>query len=85
MVDDALSRDRLILVLGEDGVESTLGTYGLHLQPYFRDRFGDSVEALPEATRAHHQSLTLPLHPAMSTDDVHMVCESLVRAIARTV
>lgn len=81
-LDDDISRDGVIDSMRAAGVETTLGTYSMHLQPYFRDRFGISDAALPSATRAHHSGLTLPLYPQLTDDDLIRVREALVSSVA---
>jgi perosamine synthetase len=84
LLDDELDRDAVIRAMKERDVETTLGTYSMHLQPYFRDRFGIADAALPQSTRAHHQALTLPLYPQLTDDDLDTIAATLVAAIAAT-
>jgi perosamine synthetase len=63
-------------------VEATLGTYSMHLQPYFRERFGIADEELPAGTRAQRSALTIPLYPQLTGADVEKVVETLASAIA---
>ena len=83
MLDDSIDRDAIIKLLRDLGVESTLGTYGLHLEPYFRDLLGLKPQDLPNATRAAEQSLAIPLFPEMADEDVDTVVSALERAIGR--
>ncbi len=77
LLDEGIDRDAAIDAMREAGIETTLGTYSMHLQPYFRERFGIADEELPMATRAHRSALTLPLYPQLDDDDVRRVCETL--------
>jgi dTDP-4-amino-4,6-dideoxygalactose transaminase len=81
LLDDDIDRDKVIRGTRGRDVETTLGTYSMHLQPYFRDRFAIPDAALPRATRAHRQALTLPLYPGMSESDLDLVAEVLALAI----
>jgi dTDP-4-amino-4,6-dideoxygalactose transaminase len=81
LLDDAIDRDEVIRQLAALGVESTLGTYSMHLQPYFRERFGIADEQLPNATRAHRQALTLPLSPQYGDAEVDQVAEALAAVL----
>ncbi len=65
-------------------VETTLGTYGMHLQPYFRERFDIPDERLPHTTRAHHQALTLPLYPQLEEGDMDRIAVALRQSIAES-
>ncbi|MCB2413608.1 DegT/DnrJ/EryC1/StrS family aminotransferase [Demequina sp. TTPB684] len=81
-LDAGLDRDLIIDSMRERGVETTLGTYSMHLQPYFRETLGIEDAAMPNATRAHRSCLTIPLYSGMTPDDVALVIESLADSIA---
>lgn len=83
LLDDDVDRDEVIRRMRSRNIETTLGTYGMHVQPYFVDRFGDTSAALPNATRAHRQALTLPLYPQLSEDDLDAIASALRGSIAR--
>ncbi|MET1017694.1 MAG: DegT/DnrJ/EryC1/StrS family aminotransferase [Leifsonia flava] len=82
LLDDDIDRDGVIRAMKERDVETTLGTYSMHLQPYFRDRFGIRDSDLPQSTRAHHQALTLPLYPQLTDADLDLVVDALTASIA---
>jgi perosamine synthetase len=80
LLDAELDRDRVIAQLRAAGVESTLGTYALHAQPYFSQTLGVGPGDLPNSFRAFTASIALPLHAGLAEDDVQYVAEQL-RAI----
>lgn len=84
LLDDDIDRDAVIREMKGRDVETTLGTYSMHLQPYFRDRFGIADSALPQSTRAHFQALTLPLYPQLTDDDLDLIADTLTASIAAT-
>lgn len=84
VLDDGIDRDEVIRRMRTRDVETTLGTYGMHLQPYFRERFGIPDEALPRTTRAHHQALTLPLYPQLASTDMETIATALRASIAES-
>nr|WP_223169250.1 DegT/DnrJ/EryC1/StrS family aminotransferase [Microbacterium sp. MF43] len=77
MLDDVIDRDQVIRSMRAHEIETTLGTYGMHLQPYFVSRFGDTSAVLPHATRAHRQALTLPLYPQLDASDLTAIAAAL--------
>lgn len=81
LLDEGFDRNSVINAMRQMGIETTLGTYSMHLQPYFQERFGIANEALPMATRAHHSALTLPLYPQLGDDDIIRVCAALDRVL----
>ena len=84
LLDDSVNRDRVIVEMRRRGIETTLGTYGMHIQPYFRDRFRLRAEMFPNATRAHRQTLTLPLFLGMSEDDLDRISTHLTASIQQS-
>jgi perosamine synthetase len=82
LLDEDIDRDRVIDAMKANDVEATLGTYSMHLQPYFRERFGIADEELPAGTRAQRSALTIPLYPQLTGADVEKVVETLASAIA---
>ncbi|GAB6857060.1 DegT/DnrJ/EryC1/StrS family aminotransferase [Microbacterium xylanilyticum] len=84
LLDDDIDRDEVIRRMRTRDVETTLGTYGMHLQPYFRERFDIPDERLPHTTRAHHQALTLPLYPQLEEGDMDRIAVALRQSIAES-
>lgn len=82
LLDSTIDRDAVIDAMRERGIETTLGTYGMHLQPFFRDAYGLRPEDFPNATVAHRQALTLPLHTFLDATDLSRLIETLAEAIA---
>lgn len=82
MLADDVDRDHVIDAMAEQGIETTLGTYGMHLQPYFAQALGTTAAQFPAATRAHEQALTLPLHGDLGLKDLERIAEALGRAVA---
>lgn len=76
-LDSSVNRDATIDAMASRGIETTLGTYGMHIQPFFESTYGTRPEQFPNATRAHHQALTLPLHTFLSTDDLDQIAQAL--------
>lgn len=83
LLDPAFDRDRVIVALREDGVECTLGTYALHREPVFVERYGYAEGDLPASTDVYRRALTLPLYPDMADGDPEYVVERLDVALSR--
>jgi perosamine synthetase len=81
LLDEGIDRDGVIDRMKEQGIETTLGTYSMHLQPYFRDRFGIDDAALPAATRAQRSALTVPLYPQLDESELGRVVETLASVV----
>lgn len=48
-----------------------------HLQPYYKEVFGTKEGDLPNAERTLKQVLCLPMHTALTDENIQYICESL--------
>ena len=72
------TRAKVVHSLQKMGVGTQVHYVPVHLQPYYRHRY--AVPELPGASRYYERCLSLPLFPAMESDDVDYVVDSLLRA-----
>ncbi len=74
---DAVGRDRAAVMnaLRDRGVGTQVHYLPVHLQPYYRRRYGE--RHLPGAWEYYRRCLSLPLHPSMTDDDVARVAAAL--------
>lgn len=82
LLDPDVDRDGLSAAMRREGVETTLGTYAMHAQPAFAARAGTVPGDLPHSWAAQQHSLTLPLVPRMSDEDLTRVVSTLRGALA---
>ena len=82
LLPEPADRDRVIRLLFDDGIETTIGTYALHAQPFFMRAYGYAPGDLPNSDAAFNRSLSLPLYPSMTDDDQEFVAERLARVLA---
>jgi len=81
VLTDDIDRDGVVHHLADAGIETTLGTYAVHAQPFYA-RFGYSPGDLPNSWQAQQQSLALPLFAGMNETDITMVAENLTEAVS---
>ena len=81
---ETIDRDKLIGELKEFGVESTLGTYALHLQPIYREKYNLDDSNFPYSTFAQNQALTLPINRSMDDSKIDFLVESLRAALTKS-
>jgi len=81
LLDEGIDRDGVIKAMKERGVETTLGTYALHAQPFFARKYGYRAGDLPKSYRAYRHSLTLPVYPPMEKEHLDRVVQTLRWAI----
>jgi perosamine synthetase len=76
-----LNRDKLVHDMRGRGIETTLGTYALHDQPFYRRRYGYRAGQLPNSHLAFQQCMTLPLYARMKGEDLALVAECLEKSL----
>mgnify|MGYP000608739873 CR=1 FL=1 len=79
---DGVFRNQVVARLREHRIESTLGTYAVHRLGYFRRKYGLSDVALPRATRAWRQCLSLPIGDHVTGAEADRVADALIEALA---
>jgi len=82
LVDPAIDRDRLIAAMREAGVETAIGTYAVHHQPFYARRFGYRPGSLPASSHAFKHSLALPMYPSLDEPTVREVVARLKDCLA---
>jgi dTDP-4-amino-4,6-dideoxygalactose transaminase len=55
----------------------------VHLHPYYRDRFGYQPEDFPNALWLSERTLSIPLSPKLSDDDVERIIEAVRNTVLR--
>lgn len=78
---DGIDRDAVIRTLADRGIETTIGTYALHAEPFFSREFGHRPGDLPRSWQAYQQTLTLPLFPQMTEPQMERVVDELRAAV----
>lgn len=68
-------RDDLRKYLQEQGIETQIGTYALHLEPCFANV--KRVGSLKNSEELYNNLLTLPLHHNLTTEDQERVCSAI--------
>jgi perosamine synthetase len=76
-----VDRNGIIARLAADGVASKPYLPSIHLQPYYRERFGYREGLCPIAEDASARSLALPFHARLPVEDQQRVVEALARAL----
>ena len=77
----AIERDAFIERLFAAGIGCSVHYIPLHLQPYWRDRYGLKPESFPHAQRAYERMVSLPLYTRMSDADVRRVVTAVRAAL----
>lgn len=81
LLDEGIDREGVIAAMAASGVETTLGTYALHREPFFQKTYGYVPGQLPNSEAAFRRTLALPLFPDMSERDLDHVVDALAAAL----
>jgi perosamine synthetase len=76
-----VDRNGIMARLGEEGVASKPYLPSIHLQPFYRERFGYREGILPVSEDASARTLALPFHARLPAEDQERVVEALARAL----
>ena len=82
-----MSRHEIMMALKDKGVGTQVHYIPVHTQPYYAALYADQysqalpADALPGAAHYYAQTLSLPLFPAMSADDVNFVVDTLKEVV----
>ncbi len=80
-VEAGLTRDDFLGRLHALGIGTGVHYRGVHLHPYYRDRWGYRPEDFPNASWISDRTISLPLSPSMTDRDV----EDVVMAVRQTI
>ena len=75
------TRTQVMEELRQDGIDTQVLYIPVHMQPWYRNRYGYGRGKCPVAERFYKNALSLPLHAAMAASDVDRVIVS-VRKLA---
>jgi len=80
---DALTidRDEFIRELGRRKIGVSVHFIPLHIQPYYRDRYGYAPGDLPNAFGAFQRILSLPIYAKMTDEDIEDVIAAVTDAV----
>lgn len=82
LLEEDVSRDAVLQGLRRRAVEATIGSYAIHLQPHYRERFPEAAaRPRPRSAAAFRQSIALPLFPGMARVWQERVVAALAEAI----
>ncbi|MDQ7794918.1 MAG: DegT/DnrJ/EryC1/StrS family aminotransferase [bacterium] len=82
-LDPAVDRDAVMARLAERGIPSRPYFQPIHLQPFYRERFGFRGGELPVTEAAGRSGLALPFHGRMTAGDVDLVVSALEEELGR--
>ena len=83
-LDDDIDRDGVMRALGAQGIPSRPYFPTIHLQRFYRERFGFEPGDFPAAEAASRRTLALPFQPNMPIEEIEVVIAALEEAVAQS-
>ncbi len=83
LLDPKVDRDMLIEEMYRQGVEVSMGTYAIHVQPYYSERFGYKRGMIETSYSAYLHSLALPMYSTITDDEIRIVVDRLKYCLSR--
>jgi dTDP-4-amino-4,6-dideoxygalactose transaminase len=77
-----VSRDEVIEKMEENGIGCAVNYRALHTLTYFREKFGYRPEDFPVANEIGNRTISLPLYPKLTKEEVKIVSETLKKVIS---
>jgi dTDP-4-amino-4,6-dideoxygalactose transaminase len=77
------SRDDVLLALHEENIGTGVHYLAVHLHPYYRVTFGYERGDFPNAEWISDRTLSLPLSPKLTDEDVESVVDAVRRTLER--
>lgn len=81
--DGGVSRDEVLDTLTHLNIGAGVHYTAVHLHPYYRDRYDIDAASLPVATDISRRTLSIPLSPKVTEQDMADVADGLLIALRR--
>jgi perosamine synthetase len=82
---ETINRDQVMALLSERGIPSRPYFSPIHLQPFYRKRFGYNQGDFPESEKAGSSILALPFYSDMKPEEVALVCNTLADVVGEAI
>lgn len=75
------NRNEIIEKLKSEGIGSSVHFIPIHKHPYYRNKYKYKNDDYPVANKIFDESLSLPIYPDMSDEEIYYVISTLLRLI----
>lgn len=85
MIDEqesGISRDAFMNTLHKMNIGTGVHYLGVHLHPYYIDRFGFKPEDYPNATWVSERTVSIPLSPSLTNEDIEYVIDAVTTVLS---
>ena len=76
------NRDAFVESLSEANIECSVHYIPLHLFDFYQDQYGYCVGDFPCAEAAFERVVSLPLHPGLTEEEIHIVIDAIGKILA---
>ena len=76
------NRDAFVEALSEANIECSVHYIPLHLFDFYQERYGYRVGDFPCAEAAFERVVSLPLHPGLTEEEIHIVIDAIGKILA---
>jgi len=81
LLPQKVSRDKVIAKMEDHGIGCAVNYRAIHTLRYFREKYGYRPEDFPIANEIGSRTLSLPLYPKLSEEEVRIVCQTLKKVM----
>jgi len=82
ILDSSISRDPVLIGLKESGVGVSIHyATPVPLMSYYKKKYSYKIEDFPNASYYGDQSISLPVHPMLSEEDIEYICKTLIKLL----
>ncbi|MBI5803872.1 aminotransferase class I/II-fold pyridoxal phosphate-dependent enzyme [Candidatus Pacearchaeota archaeon] len=78
-----INRDEFIALMKEAGIGTGVHFISMHLQPYYREKFGFNENDFPNAKYISDRIVSLPLYPKMTENDISRVIQTVKEIVEK--
>ncbi|MDE0686215.1 MAG: DegT/DnrJ/EryC1/StrS family aminotransferase, partial [Candidatus Poribacteria bacterium] len=76
------NRDEFVEALSDANIECSVHYIPLHLFDFYQERYGYRVGDFPYAEAAFERVVSLPLHPGLTEEEIHIVIDTIGKTLA---
>ncbi len=77
VLNENVSRNAFISYMLENGIQSTIGSYAIHTQKYYREKYNYSGDEYYNSLKCYLKGVVLPIYPGLSQHDILKVIEKV--------
>lgn len=77
LLSDEINRDKLIIKLKKNGIETNLGAQALPCLNFYKNKYSLKEVDFPNAVKAYKQGLALPMGKHITSENIVHICDNL--------